>query len=422
MFLPILPVMFQLRSVTKSCGRSLLVIGALAAPIVLVAAAGWSAPAPAAQSMPAKPAHPAVAASAAVKHWGAYIDFFAIRDVRRRPVGLRLPGRVAEISTSNSTDYALLTNGQVYAWGLGKHGQLGDGRTGNSFRHAVRVQFPAGVRIASIPIDVMPYDVGLALDTTGHVWGWGLNKAGQLCLGTTRMHTRPVRLPFSDVTSDAGAGGHALYDAHGRVYACGLNREGELGDGTVKSSTRPVLVRLPRSAHVRSLVASFANSGALLASGSYYDWGMNTAGQVGIGSRGGPVTTPARVRLPHRVRQLFEGGSLPRNGQTLALLSNGALYAWGDGRQYQLGTGNTKSQPRPVQIRLAPGLSFLVVATGGATSYGITPHGNVFAWGANGLGQVGNGGTTNVPRPVWVASHAVSVSATADGVVISLRR
>jgi alpha-tubulin suppressor-like RCC1 family protein len=414
--------MFQLRSVTNSCGRSLLVIGVLAAPAALVAAAGWSAPAPAAQSVPAKPAHPAVSASAVVQHWGAYADLFTIRDVRTRPVGLRLPGRVAEISTSNSTDYALLTNGQVYAWGLGKHGQLGNGRTGNSFRHPVRVQFPPGVRIKSIPIDVMPYDIGLALDTTGHVWGWGLNNAGQLCLGGTRMHTRPVKLPFADVTSYAGAGGHAQYEAHGRVYACGLNHEGELGDGTVKSSTRPVVVRLPRSAQVRKLVASYANSGAVLANGTYYDWGLNAAGQVGIGTRGGPVAMPVQVKLPHRVRQVFQGGSLPRNGQTLALLSNGALYAWGDGRQYQLGTGNTRSQPLPVLVGLPAGLSFRVVATGGATSYGITRHGNVFAWGANGLGQVGNGSTTNVPRPVWVASHAVSVSATADGVLISLRK
>jgi alpha-tubulin suppressor-like RCC1 family protein len=206
------------------------------------------------------------------------------------------------------------------------------------------------VKIKSLPIDVLPYDMGLALDTTGHVWGWGYNGSGQLCLGSTRMHTRPVRLPFSAVTNYAGAGGHALYEAHGRVYACGRNASGELGDGTRRASMVPVRVRLPRSAHVRALVAAFANSGALLAGGAYYDWGYNARGQLGKGRMGRPSSRPLRVSLPHPVRQVFQGGSAPRNGQTLALLSNGALYAWGDGRQYQPGTGLARPQPSPVRI------------------------------------------------------------------------
>ena len=41
---------------------------------------------------------------------------------------MTLPGTVAEIGTSNSTEYALLTDGSLYAWGLGTQGELGDGR------------------------------------------------------------------------------------------------------------------------------------------------------------------------------------------------------------------------------------------------------------------------------------------------------
>jgi alpha-tubulin suppressor-like RCC1 family protein len=53
-----------------------------------------------------------------------------------------VPGTVAEVGTSNSTEYALLTNGSLYAWGLGTQGQLGDGRSANSFTRPVRVRFP----------------------------------------------------------------------------------------------------------------------------------------------------------------------------------------------------------------------------------------------------------------------------------------
>ena len=46
------------------------------------------------------------------------------------------------------------------------------------------------MKIASIPTDAMPFDTGLAVDTNGHVWGWGNNGGGELCLGNTRA-TRP---------------------------------------------------------------------------------------------------------------------------------------------------------------------------------------------------------------------------------------
>ena len=103
-----------------------------------------------------------------------------------------MPGTVAEVGSSNSTEYALLTNGSLYAWGKGNDGQLGDGGTVNSFTTPVQVRFPAGVQIASIPRDAMPYDTALAVDTTGRVWGWGDNYGGELCLGNTKTYKTPV--------------------------------------------------------------------------------------------------------------------------------------------------------------------------------------------------------------------------------------
>ncbi len=136
------------------------------------------------------------------------------------------------MASSNSTQYALLKNGTVYAWGLGDEGQLGNGVAENAFTTAVRVHFPAGVTIARLPTDAMPYNTGLAVDTTGQAWGWGDDYAGQLCLGDQTQYMTPVKLPFTSVSTLAGAGDHALYDDAGTVYACGGNHNGDLGDGT----------------------------------------------------------------------------------------------------------------------------------------------------------------------------------------------
>ena len=364
------------------------------------------------------------AAGGTIKHWGAFIG--GLRppfpyDLHRSPVPLSLPGRIAEIATSNSSQYALLANGSVYAWGLGKYGQLGDGSTENSFTRPVRVRFPAGVKIASIPIDVMPFDTALAVDTTGHVWGWGYNAFGQLCLGNRTEYNTPVRLPLRHVTLLSGAGGHSLFYSRGKVYACGNNTYGELGNGSRRSSKVPVQVLGLGSGQVTSLVSAFANSGAVMANGTYYDWGYNGQGQVGNGVLGQSALRPYRVPLPAAVSQLAQGGSAQGNGQTVTLLASGALYAWGAGGDYQLGTGATANQPSPVPIFAPAGVRYRLLATGGSTSYAISTNGNVYAWGGNAVGEVGNGGFRNVRYPVRVASRATSISATSTDVMISVR-
>jgi alpha-tubulin suppressor-like RCC1 family protein len=359
-----------------------------------------------------------------VQHWGSLFGGNAAlkpQNTTTSPAAVSLPGPVAEVATSNSSEYALLADGSVYAWGLGNAGQLGDGATKNSFTTPVRVRFPAGVRIAFLPVDVMPFDTALAVDTTGHVWGWGDNQGGELCLGNRKMRLTPVRLPFSHVTAVAGAFDHALYEARGRVWACGLNRLGELGDGRTKSSFVPVRVKgLGRSARVVFLVAAFANSGALLANGKYRDWGTNGEGQLGVGRPKKPSDVPVTVHLPAKVQQVTQGGSAPGNGQTLVLLRNGDLYAWGADGQGQLGDHKTQAEFSPERITPPTGVTYAALASSGATSYGITTTGDVYAWGGGKEGQIGNGTIESSPTPVKVASGATGISATADDVLVSV--
>ncbi len=356
-----------------------------------------------------------------VAHWGTFFgNGSADNDKVSSPTSIVLPGKVVQVATSNSTQYALLANGSVYAWGLGGYGELGNGGTKDSFTVAVKVQFPKGVKIASLPVDAMPYDTGLAVDSTGQPWGWGLDSAGQLCLGNSAMHTKPVQIPLSKVTAMAGAGDHALYYSDGALYACGGNQNGDLGDGTTSPSDTPVVVTALAGRHVRDLVASYHDSGALLADGNYFDWGYDDQGQLGDGTIGVSSSVPVQVHLPLPVMQVVQGGSYSNNGQTLVMLSDGSLCSWGDNQFGQLGNGNKITQPSPIAFAPPTGVTYQSLASGGSTSYAISTSGDVYSWGDGINGQIGNGSTQTQLTPVMVETGASTISSTALDVATGL--
>jgi alpha-tubulin suppressor-like RCC1 family protein len=407
-----------IRGMPVALGLAAVVVTALATTLASGGAAvAASNPGGAARQAPAVSAFQA-------DHWGYFFGdgVKSDLDVHLSPVSIRLPSIVVQLGTSNSTEYALLADGTVWAWGQGTNGQLGDGSTANSFTAPVQVQFPPGVRIAFLATDAMPYDTGLAVDTHGNAWGWGINRSGALCLGNARPQDVPVQLPLTDVTSLAGAAGHAVYDAGGTVYSCGAGTDGVLGDGSTKASMVPVRVSGLPAGQVTTLVSAFENAGALLADGRYYDWGNNAQGQLGDGVTGRRSSVPVPVNLPDAsaVTQVAQGGSQAGNGQTLVMLADGALYGWGDDAYGQLGDGHTGTvQPSPRQFYPLPGVTYSTLATGGATSYGISTTGTVYAWGFNGQGEVGNGTRQTARFPVEVDAGAAYISSTAGNVEVA---
>jgi Regulator of chromosome condensation (RCC1) repeat len=328
-----------------------------------------------------------------------------------------VPGTIVQISGSDRDMYALTSMGTVWAWGGEAHGALGNGTTGSGFVSTpVQVQFPAGVSILSLP-SPMPQMTGMAIDTNRNVWGWGDGGDGDLCSTTTN-----AQVPYminspklrGDVTLATGQNNHTLYyTSTGRVYACGSNSSGQLGDGTFTSSVSPVRVTGLPSGKVTSLQSSWENSGALMADGSYWDWGFNAAGQLGDGSTSAS-DVPVHVSLPAAVDAVSQGGSVAGNGQTVVILSDGSVYSWGCDRAGQLGIGfDQTSEPLPLAVALPAGTTFLSVASGGASEYAIDSTGDVWAWGKNTEGQLGIGSTVHQESPVSVgveASQIVSIA------------
>jgi alpha-tubulin suppressor-like RCC1 family protein len=331
-----------------------------------------------------------------------------------KPTPIRgIAGSVIQIATSNSDTYALTSTGTVWAWGVGSYGELGNGTTPAYVRTAAKVDFPKGVKITSLP-NPMPFDGGLAIDSRGIAWGWGLNASHDLCLPGGLLITRPAKIPLPHVTLAAGARTHSLFDSDGTVYACGDGAYGELGNGSTAPRPAPTpVLRLP-AGKIEALTSSWGGSGALMADGSYYDWGYNQAGQLGDGSTTDSAV-PVRVPLPGPVDQVFQGGSGPANGQTIAVFADGSLWTWGNGTHGQLGNGGTRSSAIPIRITLPRGAKPVTVASGGYACYAIDQTGRLWAWGRNTDGQLGTGSSgPDQLTPVSTGITLTQISATAQ--------
>jgi alpha-tubulin suppressor-like RCC1 family protein len=376
---------------------------ALAVPLAFTVACGGSAS--------------AAVPGTTVYRWGVPASLRKVTQLERTtPTAVTgINGQVVQIATSNSDSYALTSSGAVWAWGVGSYGELGNGTASPYSVQAVRVSFPAGVRIVALP-NPMPFDGALAIDSRGHAWGWGLDASNDMCL-TDLVYLRPQQIPLTGVTLATGARTHSLFDSGGRVYACGSGDAGALGDGSTANSPRPAPVTgLPAGARVTALTSSWEGSGALLSNGAYYDWGYNAAGQLGDGSTANS-DVPVKVRLAGAVRQVSQGGSLATNGQSIAILANGSVWTWGANRTGQLGDGTTASSDGPVLVGVPAGVTFVKVNSGGSTCYAIDGQGRLWAWGDNKGGQLGTG--TSAPletRPGDVGIHLTQVSSTASNV------
>jgi alpha-tubulin suppressor-like RCC1 family protein len=303
-----------------------------------------------------------------------------------------IQGTIVSIATSNSDSYALTGSGAVYAWGHGSQGELGNGTQTVKQARAVRVDFPAGVTIAQLP-NPMPYDGGMAISTTGTVYAWGNDSAHQFCQASTSDILTPVAVPLPGVTLAAGALRHTIYDSDGTVYSCGNGSNGQLGNGTsgpTADTATPVRVSGLPSGPVKALTSAWGNAGVLLASGAYFDWGYNAAGQVGDGTRT-LATRPVRVTPLPAISQVSQGGSLADNGQTIALADGGRVFVWGNGQWGQLGNGTVRNALRPQLLPASLRLHFGLVNSGGATDYAVTRSGELWAWGNNRKDQIGNG-------------------------------
>ena len=311
--------------------------------------------------------------------------------------------------------------GVVYTWGSNDMGELDNGTVLTPNYVPAQAHHLAGITATAV---AGGYEDSLMLTSTGAIYGWGDDDFGELGDGVSSTTTHvPVRtsLPAGVIATAIAAGDYTslALASTGAVYAWGDNDEGGLGNGTMTSSDVPVQVSLPAGVTATAISAADMDGFALTSTGAIYAWGNNALGQLGNGTT---TTTdvPVLVSLPAGVTAIAIAAA---QDHTLAITSTGAVYAWGDNSNGQLGDGTTTNRAAPVLVGLPAGVRAVSVAGGQWHSVAATSTGKVYSWGDNSVGEVGDGTFTERHAPVLSSLPAgVTVTAVSAGYVYSLAR
>jgi alpha-tubulin suppressor-like RCC1 family protein len=258
-----------------------------------------------------------------------------------------------------------------------------------------------------------------ALTTGGGVKCWGRNDAGQLGDGTTINRSTPVDVSglASGVTALAAGGNHncAVMDAiHGGGVKCwGGNGSGQLGDGTSGNPRLTPVDVIGLASGVTALAAGFGHTCAVNTGGGVKCWGANGGGQLGDGTTTQRITPVDVIGLASGATNLAAGGGESSDGgHTCAVTTGGGVRCWGANGVGQLGDGTSgweNNRLTPVEVSgLASGVTALVA---GEYHTCALAHQRLKCWGADGTGQLGQGTLLPLLRltPVDVVAAAARV-------------
>ena len=162
----------------------------------------------------------------------------------------------------------------------------------------------------------------------------------------------------------------------------------------MQNETSPVSVTFANNKTAVAISNGNTHTCAILHEGSLACWGNNNFGQVGDGSSSTIRTSPVEIDLGEGVSAL--ASSLGQN-HTCAILNDHSLRCWGLNSLGQLGVGTSSNEDcggiacmkSPTAVNLGTNRTAVAVTAGLHHTCALLDDGSVKCWGFNYFGQLG---------------------------------
>ncbi|MBA2661529.1 MAG: hypothetical protein H0U74_04495 [Bradymonadaceae bacterium] len=181
------------------------------------------------------------------------------------------------IALGSAHSCALRSDQTVWCWGFNQVGQVGQSNMVQAYRWPTKItQIEGAISIAS------GLNHSCAVNQAGQVWCWGEGIRGQLGNGLTARNHVPVRaeMPTRAVRVVAGFNHSCAIDVNRDVYCWGDNGRGQLGAGLAATS-RATPIKVSGLSNVLSLSGGYQHTCAVRSNGTAHCWGDNEFGQLG---------------------------------------------------------------------------------------------------------------------------------------------
>jgi alpha-tubulin suppressor-like RCC1 family protein len=324
-----------------------------------------------------------------------------------------IPQRQALGTQGNARHHNIVTTaaGGALAWGYNGGNVLGQGGAIPGSSNWSNLPLPVKELTGVVATSIGDTDA-MALTAGGNVLAW----AGSQSFARTTLSSKLpslVRNSANDgsldkiVQVEVGMSNAVALADDGQVWTWG-QYPGQ-GAGTGAYPGHPLQASGEPLANIVQVAAGGLFSLALAEDGKVYAWGWNGHGQTGRGTVNTKEDYAAPVRLASDNSELTGVIAISAGyHHSLALTADGRVYAWGDNAYSEIGQGvRAGDYPRAVLVK-GPGAgtgllgNIAMVAAGGNHSYALDKLGNVWSWGLNNTGELGDGLNSNLPVTTWL--------------------
>ncbi len=319
-----------------------------------------------------------------------------------------LYGKTIDKFSSDTQTSCVVAGGKVYCWGVSA---IGNSPTSN---------IPGPVETTGVLNGKTMKDVFVgwvrvcALDTGNDIYCWGYGSNGALGDGNGVDNESPVAVSKAGVLNGLTIKSVGMGRLHtcviasdDKVYCWGNDLDGQLGNAVVNFSNVPVHAAMPGGLTVKSLKVSDYTNCAIASDDKVYCWGKGTLGQTG---RGASTSVGAATAVSTAgVLNGLTVKSIEMNSKGVcAIASDDYVYCWGVVGVQVNGTEITSNIPIKIdQTGVLNGLTIKKVFMGNTSSCVIASDDKLYCWGLAEHGKLGNNSTVNTSVPVAVDTSGV---------------